>query len=48
MGKPKNYISAYHRRLLDDQLVVAPSWGELKFTLPYFAEFVLEYHDLYQ
>ena len=47
MNKSKNYISAYRRRLLDDQLITAPSWGELSFTLPFFAEFVIEYHDLY-
>jgi hypothetical protein len=47
MGKPKNYISIYRRRLIDDQLIIAPAWGEVKFTLPYFGEFVQEYHDLY-
>lgn len=47
MGKPKNYISTYRRRLLDDQLIKSPTWGELKFTLPFFEEFVIEYHDLY-
>lgn len=47
MGKPKNYISTYRRRLIDDQLIKAPARGELSFTLPFFAEFVQEYHDLY-
>lgn len=47
MKKSKNYISTYRRRLLDDQLITAPSWGELSFTLPFFAEFVTEYRDLY-
>ncbi|HJA27008.1 MAG TPA: ATP-binding protein [Candidatus Limosilactobacillus intestinigallinarum] len=47
MGKPKNYISTYRRRLLGDQLINAPARGELSFTLPFFAEFVQEYHDLY-
>lgn len=47
MGKAKNYVSIYRRRLIDDQLIKSTNWGKVSFTLPFFSEFVLEYHKLY-
>ncbi len=42
LGKPKNYLSMYRKRLLDAQLIKSPARGMLEFTLPYFKEYVLE------
>lgn len=47
MDKPKNYISIYRRRLLDTQLIVAPKRGYLRFSLPFFKEFLLDAQYLY-
>lgn len=47
MGKPKNYISIYRRRLLDTQLIIAPKRGCLRFSLPFFKEFLIEAQYLY-
>lgn len=47
MDKPKNYLSNYRRRLLDDQIIESKVRGEVSFTLPYFAEFVKDYETLY-
>lgn len=47
MHRDKNYISIYRRRLLDDQLITATKWGEVAFTLPFFADFIKEYQTLY-
>lgn len=48
MNKPKNYVSMYRLRLIDDQLIAAPQYGIVCFALPLFKDFILEYHDLYQ
>lgn len=37
----------YRRRLLDDQLIKAPERRKVKFTLPYYAEFIKTYQELY-
>lgn len=42
MGREKNYIQVYRKRLLDTQLVQAPKRGTLEFSLPFFRDFVLE------
>lgn len=47
LGKPKNYISIYRRRLIDDQLIMSPKWGYISFTLPFFKDFVREFGDMY-
>lgn len=47
MQKPKNYISIYRRRLLDTQLIVVPRRGYLKFSLPFFKDFLEEVQYLY-
>lgn len=47
MGQSKNYLSVYRRRLLDDQLITAPERGKLAFTLPYFADFIRTFQELY-
>lgn len=47
MDKPKNYVSIYRRRLLDDQIIESKQRGEVSFTLPYFADFIKVYEDLY-
>ncbi|SEM46104.1 ATPase [Ligilactobacillus sp. WC1T17] len=47
MNKPKNYISMYRRRLLDDQIIRAPKRGYVSFTLPYFKDFILENQEFY-
>lgn len=47
MDKPKNYVSIYRRRLLDTQLIIAPRRGYLKFSLPFFKEFLIDAQYLY-
>lgn len=47
MNKPMNYISVYRQQLLDSQLIQAPAYGLLKFSLPYFKEFILDNETLY-
>lgn len=47
MGKGKNYISVYRKRLLDTQMILSPRRGYLKFSLPYFKEFLIEAQYLY-
>lgn len=47
MDKPKNYISIYRRRLIDDQVIFSKERGYVEFTLPYFADFVAEFGDIY-
>lgn len=45
MNKPKNYLSVYRSRLLDDQLITATRHGYLALTLPFFADFVKKYRQ---
>lgn len=45
MNKPKNYVSVYRSRLLDDQLITATRHGYLALTLPFFADFVKKYRQ---
>lgn len=47
LNKPKNYLSNYRHRLLDDQVIIAKERGYVSFTLPFFKDFVLEYGDMY-
>lgn len=47
MDKPKNYISIYRRRLIDNQVIISKEHGSVEFTLPYFADFVEEFGDMY-
>lgn len=42
LNKKSNYVSIYRQRLLDDQIIISPSYGYLSFNLPYFKEFVLQ------
>lgn len=42
LNKKINYVSIYRQRLLDDQIIISPSYGYLSFNLPYFKEFVLQ------
>lgn len=48
IGKPKNYVSTYRLRLLDTQVIEAPEHGYLRFTLPFFREFVIENKLLFE
>lgn len=48
LGKEKNYISVYRRRLIDAQVVCAPRRGCLQFTLPLFQDFLRENRVLFQ
>lgn len=48
MGKPKNYVSMYRLRLIDDQLIEAPKYGIVRFALPFLKDFILEYSELYR
>lgn len=45
--KPSNYVSVYRQQLLDSQLIQAPYRGALKFSLPYFKQFILDNESLY-
>ena len=47
MGKKKNYISMYRRRLIDSQVIKSVERGYVSFTLPYFTEFINENRELY-
>lgn len=47
MSRPGNYISIYRKRLLDTQLITSPRRGYLRFTLPFFKEFIIEAQYLY-
>lgn len=40
MSKPANYIAVYRRKLIDDQIIKASSYGYVSFLLPYFDKFV--------
>ena len=45
LNKSKNYVSVYRTRLLDDQLIYAPDRGYVKFTLPFFDDFIRWYKE---
>lgn len=45
--KPKNYVSVYRARLLDDQLIKAPRRGYVEFSLPFFKTFIKERESNY-
>lgn len=45
LNKPKNYISVYRARLLEDQLIKVPQRGYVQFNLPFFSDFILEYEE---
>lgn len=47
LNKPKNYLSNYRRRLLDDQVIMTKERGSVNFTLPFFKDFILEYGEMY-
>lgn len=47
LDKPKNYVSIYRRRLIDDQIIISSKWGFVSFTLPYFKDFVQEFGEMY-
>jgi len=44
--KTKGYVSTYRRRLIDDQVIESTERGFVKFTLPYFKDFIIENEDL--
>lgn len=48
MHKEKNYISMYRKRLIDTQLIISPQRGILKFSLPFFRDFVIENQLLFE
>lgn len=37
-----NYIGVYRRRLMDSQIIVAPTYGKVAFSLPFFKDFINE------
>lgn len=47
MQKPKNYVSMYRRRLLDDQIITSSQHGYIRFALPLFKQFVNDYQEYY-
>lgn len=47
MQKPKNYVSMYRRRLLDDQIITSSQHGYVRFALPLFKQFVNDYQEYY-
>lgn len=47
LNKELNYVSNYRRRLIDDQIITGKERGFVSFTLPYFADFIIEYGELY-
>lgn len=40
MHKSTAYVSNYRKRLIDSQIIMVSTWGYVKFTLPYFKEYV--------
>ncbi|MCZ4031913.1 hypothetical protein L2022_06245, partial [Lactobacillus gasseri] len=48
LDRPSNFIANYRRRLLDDQIIKATSYGEVAFTLPFFKEYVLQQYRFEQ
>lgn len=42
LGKKGQALQTYRKRLLDAGVIAAPRRGELVFTVPYFAEFLLK------
>lgn len=46
-GKAANYLSNYRRRLIDDQVIESAGYGLVRFTLPFFADYVLDRESLY-
>lgn len=40
-----NYLSVYRARLLDNQLISAPKRGYVRLTLPFFADFIVDWHE---
>lgn len=48
MDKTKNYVSTYRLKLLDTQIIDSPKHGYLKFTLPYFKDFLIENRMLFE
>lgn len=46
-GKPSNYLSNYRRRLIDDEVIQPAGYGSVRFTLPFFADYVLDRERLY-
>ncbi|MFR0771415.1 MAG: hypothetical protein ACLSH6_04780 [Limosilactobacillus pontis] len=45
LAKPKNYISVYRARLKDAQLIESSGWGKVRFSLPFFGDFIHWYHN---
>lgn len=48
LQRPSNFVANYRRRLLDDQIIQATSYGEVAFVLPYFKEYVLRQYQFEQ
>jgi len=42
LGKSKGYISSYRKRLLGEQIITSTGHGLVRFSLPYFKDFILE------
>jgi len=47
LGKTNSYISAYRKRLLDSQVITSAEYGTVRFSLPFFKDFVIERETLY-
>lgn len=45
LAKPKNYVSVYRARLKDAQLIDTNDWGKVRFSLPFFSDFVHWYRE---
>ncbi|QNQ81136.1 ATP-binding protein [Lactobacillus sp. PV034] len=48
LQRPSNFVANYRRRLLDDQVIQATSYGEVAFILPYFKDYVLKQYQFEQ
>lgn len=45
LAKPKNYVSVYRARLKDAQLIDTTDWGKVRFSLPFFGDFIHWYRE---
>ncbi|MCR5623830.1 MAG: hypothetical protein K6G11_01145 [Lachnospiraceae bacterium] len=47
MQKSKSYISNYRSRLIEAGVIQQVGWGKVRFKLPYFKDFILEYEKFF-
>lgn len=43
MNRKNNYISTYRRRLMDSGVITASTYGYVRFTLPLFRDYLMEF-----